>query len=130
MEEKLKKDLLDNIKKYTAVMDDIEKFMNRHQKYADFLEAEIIETMDKLGIKDFHNSKLYEREIPISISIKEIKEEFLDDEMLDFLVVKIDSKLTMQNLRLSGMSDDFIIGYIDRLRDFFVETKPTIAIKR
>jgi hypothetical protein len=50
--------------------------------------------------------------------------------MLDFLVVQIDSKLTVRNLRTYGMSDDLIIGYIDKLRKFFLETKPTIAIKK
>ena len=130
MEEKLKKELLDNIKKYETVIDDIQKFMNRHQNYADYLEIEIIESMDKLGIKDFSNAKLYEREIPISVSVGEIKKEFLDDDMLDFLVVQIDSKLTVRNLRTYGMSDDLIIGYIDKLRKFFLETKPTIAIKK
>jgi len=131
MEEKLKKDLLEHIKNYISVTKDIKTFMNTHERYADFLEYEIVEIMDKLGLKSFDKVTLLERELPISVTIKDIKEEFLDENMVDYVVVKIDQQLTINNLKINyGLSDQVVMGYIDRLRDFFVESKPTLVIKR
>jgi len=131
MEEKLKKDLLLHIKNYIAVRQDIENFINRHERYADLLEYEIIEIMDKLGITSFDKIKLEERELPISVSVEDIKREFLDENMVNYVVVKIDQEQTIRNLKLkNGLSDQVVMGYIDRLREFFIESKPTLVIKR
>ena len=125
------KTLKENIKKYEMLVDDIRKFNARHNYYLDSIEHEIIEEMKSLGFDTYGKVKLEEESIPQSIDIKTLKEQFNDEGMIDYIVVRVDKEQTIENIKIkNGFSNHIVKGYLELIENLFEIKEWKVVLKQ
>lgn len=125
------KTLKDNIKKYKMLLDDIRRFNARHNYFLDAIEYEILQDMKELGLKAFDSITVEQENIPQAIDIKSLKERFNDKDMIDYIVVRVDKELTIENIKIkNGFSNNIAKGYLQMLEDAFEMKEWKVVLKQ
>lgn len=129
--DKVEKVLKEEVRKYIMVLDDIQKFNNKHGQYLQTLEDNIITAMNLLGIEQYGKIK---KEIVKTFhprEISNIKELFNEPEMVDNLVVRVMPELTLRNLKIkNGLSDKLANSYMDIVNDLMSDTHERLVVKK
>lgn len=126
----IEKELKEDIRKYVLLQQDIKTFNTKHQNYLDFLTTSILEKMQRLNIESFQNATIKERKEAQPYSIAQLKRLFNDENMVDYLVVKVLPEMTVENMRLKeGFSDNLIKSYLNIIEQITAYTYDAIEIK-
>lgn len=129
--DKVEKVLKEEIRKYIMVLDDIQKFNNKHGQYLQTLEDNIITAMNLLGIEQYEKIKKEKVKTFHPREISNIKELFNDPEMVDNLVVRVMPELTLRNLKIkNGLSDKLANSYMDIVNDLMSDTHERLVVKK
>jgi hypothetical protein len=127
----LEKGLKEEIRKYLLVLDDIEKFNNKHGLYLQTLQDNIFSYMKLLGIDSYGKIKKETVKSFHPREISNIKEIFNDPDMVDNLVVKVMPELTLRNLKIkNGLSDKLANSYMDIVNDLMADTHERLVVKK
>lgn len=127
----LEKGLKEEIRKYLLVLDDIEKFNNKHGLYLQTLQDNIFGYMRLLDMDSYGKIKKEKVKSFHPMEVSKIKEIFNDPEMVDNLVVKVMPELTLRNLKIkNGLSDKLANSYMNIVNDLLSETHERLVVKK
>lgn len=108
---------------------DATKRLNTYTIYKDKLENDLMFKMEVNELTELGNLKIVETPKHKSVSVTEFEKLFLDEDLKNNIMVKIDLEKTREHLRVNlGFSESKVCGIIELLERITIEYKKELMI--
>lgn len=120
MEEKLLKELDEEIRKYKLYCEDLEKSTNTFETYKMISRDKILSMFSILNLKSRNGVKVDNKKLLSLVTVEELRNAFNDKSMADLVVVKVDLQKTIENMKYKlGFSENITKGFLDLLLELY-----------
>lgn len=120
MEEKLLKELDEEIRKYKLYCEDLEKSTNTFETYKMISRDKILSMFSILNLKSRSGVKVEKEKLLSLVTVEELRNAFNDKSMADLVVVKVDLQKTIENIKYKlGFSESITKGFLDLLLELY-----------
>lgn len=120
MEEKLLKELDEEIRKYKLYCEDLEKSTNTFETYKMISRDKILSMFSILNLKSRNGVKVENKKLLSLVTVEELRNAFNDKSMADLVVVKVDLQKTIENMKYKlGFSENITKGFLDLLLELY-----------
>lgn len=120
MEEKLLKELDEEIRKYKLYCEDLEKSTNTFETYKMISRDKILSMFSILNLKSRNGVKVDNKKLLSLVTVEELRNAFNDKSMADLVVVKVDLQKTIENMKYKlGFNENIVKGFLDLLLELY-----------
>lgn len=120
MEEKLLKELDEEIRKYKLYCEDLEKSTNTFETYKMISRDKILSMFSILNLKSRNGVKVENKKLLSLVTVEELRNAFNDKSMADLVVVKVDLQKTIENMKYKlGFNENIVKGFLDLLLELY-----------
>lgn len=120
MEEKLLKELDEEIRKYKLYCEDLEKSTNTFETYKMISRDKILSMFSILNLKSRNGVKVENKKLLSFVTVEELRNAFNDKSMADLVVVKVDLQKTIENIKYKlGFNENIVKGFLDLLLELY-----------